>query len=112
LTGGVEPHFGKNVWDSSGQLHMWHPKQEAPATDWEKRINDLFTEGVQELDEQKRKVIYDEFQYIVSEKLPVIYTVLSAKMMAIRNRFGNIHPSNYGGLIHNIEEIYVRPEVH
>jgi peptide/nickel transport system substrate-binding protein len=28
LTGGIEPHFGKNVWHSSGQLHLWFPRQE------------------------------------------------------------------------------------
>ncbi len=107
LTGGVEPHFGKNVWTSNGQLHMWHPKQTKPATDWEKRLDEIFSSGVQELDDNKRKVLYDEFQMIVSEKLPLIYTVLSAKLAAVRNKFGNLKPSNYGGVFHNLEEIYV-----
>lgn len=107
LTGGVEPHFGKNVWGSDGQLHLWNPKQKEPATDWEKRIDELFELGVQELDENKRKEYYDEFQVIVSENLPVIYTVLSAKISAVRNKFGNLNPSNYGGSFHNIEEIYL-----
>lgn len=108
LTGGFEPHFGKNVWTSNGQLHMWNPRQEKPATDWEKRIDDLFTAGVQELNEDKRKVIYDEFQEIASDQLPVIYTVLSARLAAVRNKFGNLRPSNYGGVFHNIEEIYLK----
>ncbi|MCA9408553.1 MAG: ABC transporter substrate-binding protein [Candidatus Omnitrophica bacterium] len=108
LTGGVEPHFGKNVWTSDGQLHMWNPRQETPATPWEKRIDELFSEGVQELDEDKRKIIYDEFQMIVSRELPVIYTVLSAKLTAIRNKFGNLKPSNLGGVFHNLEEIYIK----
>ncbi len=30
LTGGIEPHFGKNVWNSKGQLHLWYPQQESP----------------------------------------------------------------------------------
>jgi len=34
LTGGIEPHFGKNVWNSKGQLHLWYPRQESPATEW------------------------------------------------------------------------------
>jgi peptide/nickel transport system substrate-binding protein len=108
LTGGVEPHFGKNVWNSAGQLHMWNPKQERPATDWEKRIDELFSLGVQELNEDKRKVIYDEYQQIVCEQLPVVYTVLSARIAAVRNKFGNLKPTNYGGVLHNIEEIYVK----
>ncbi len=110
LTGGIEPHFGKNVWASNGQLHMWYPGQEKPQTLWEKRIDEIFDAGVQELDAQKRKALYDEWQMIVSKELPVIYTVLGANMFAVRNKFGNLHPSSYGGAFHNLEEIYIRKE--
>lgn len=108
LTGGEEPHFGKNVWSSDGNLHMWYPRQEKPATDWEARIDAIFTEAVQELDPNKRKVLYDEHQRIVAEKLPMIYTVLSSRLYAVRNKFGNFNPTSYGGLFHNLEEIYIK----
>lgn len=108
LTGGIEPHFGKNVWMSSGQLHMWYPRQAVPATGWEKRIDELFILGVQELDENERKGYYDEFQRIVSEQVPLIYTVLDARLSAVRNKFGNLKPTNYGGVFHNLEEIYIK----
>ncbi|HLF18584.1 MAG TPA: ABC transporter substrate-binding protein [Candidatus Omnitrophota bacterium] len=107
LTGGTEPHFGKNVWTSDGQLHMWNPQQSGPATSWEKHIDELFNLGVQELQEDKRKKYYDEFQEIVAQELPVIYTVLSANLVAVRNKFGNLDPTNYGGAFHNLEEIYI-----
>lgn len=110
LTGGIEPHFGKNVWHSTGGLHMWFPRQEKPATEWEKQIDQIFDMAVQELDESKRKVLYDEHQMIVSKELPVIYTVLSSNLYAVRNRFGNLRPTNLGGPFHNIEEIYILPE--
>ncbi len=106
LTGGVEPHFGQNVWASSGGLHLWNPKQEKPDTAWEQRIDEIFTQGVQELVEEKRKVLYDEFQSIASDKLPVIYTVLGANMYAVRQRFGNLKPSPNGGVLHNVEDLY------
>lgn len=107
LTGGIEPHFGKNVWYSSGHLHMWYPKQEKPATPWEAEIDRLFDAGVQELDPQKRKQFYDRWQVIVTEELPLIYTVLPPSIIAVRNRFGNLKPTSYGGALHNIEELYV-----
>lgn len=110
LTGGVEPHFGKNVWESSGQLHMWYPKQEKPATKWEARIDDIFNKAVQELDRDKRKKYYDEFQVIVAENLPLIYTVLGDTIIAVRNKFGNLDPTNLGGIYHNIDELYILPE--
>jgi peptide/nickel transport system substrate-binding protein len=108
LTGGIEPHFGKNVWDSSGHLHMWYPKQDNPETDWERRIDEIFNQGVQELDENKRKQFYDRWQEIVAEKLPLIYTALPASIFAVRNKFGNLKPSSYGGAFHNLEEIYIK----
>lgn len=110
LTGGLEPHFGKNVWVSGGQLHFWNPGQQQPATAWEKRIDEIFTQGVQILDDQKRKPFYDEWQLIVSRELPLIYTVFDANLSAVRNKFENLKPSNYSGLFHNLEEIYIKPE--
>ena len=110
LTGGIEPHFGQNVWHSSGGLHLWYPLQKSPATEWERRVDEIFLEGVQELDEDKRKVLYDEFQAIVSRELPVIYTVLGAQIIAVRNKFGNLKPTNYGGAFHNMEELYIKEE--
>ncbi len=108
LTGGIEPHFGNNVWQSSGHLHMWYPKQEEPATSWEKRIDALFNKGVQELDKEKRKKLYDEWQEIVAENVPFIYTVLPSSLFAVRNKFGNLHPTSYGGAFHNLEQIFVK----
>jgi len=107
LTGGIEPHFGKNVWHSSGHLHMWYPRQKEPHTAWEAGIDEIFNKGVQELDRVKRKKLYDEWQRIVAENLPLIYTVLPARLFAIRNRFGNLYPTAFGRGFHNLEEIYV-----
>jgi peptide/nickel transport system substrate-binding protein len=107
LTGGPEPHFAKNVWYSSGQLHLWNPREEKPATPWETRIDQIFDRGVQELDQDKRKALYDEWQLIVSEQLPVIYTILPDSIYAVRNKFGNLYPTVLGGPFHNIERIYV-----
>ncbi len=108
LTGGIEPHFGINVWHSRGHLHMWYPLQKKPATSWEKRIDEIFDQAVQELDDEKRKKLYDEWQQIVSEQLPVIYTVLPASLHAVRNKFGNVYPTAYGGAFHNLEEIFIK----
>lgn len=108
LTGGIEPHFGKNVWNSKGQLHLWNLGPKNIPDKWEKEVDYLFDEGVKELDRNKRKKIYDKWQEIISEQLPVIYTVNPLVIYAVRNKFGNLKPSVYGGVLHNIEEIYVK----
>src|SRR5690606_4451456 len=45
LTGGVEPHGGRNVWHTTGELHMWNVGQESPATEWEARVDEIFELG-------------------------------------------------------------------
>lgn len=107
LTGGPEPHFGRNVWHSSGTLHMWYPRQSSPSTEWEARIDEIFDTAVRELDRYKRKELYDEWQVIAAQKQPLIYTVLSERIECIWNRFGNINPNMNTGLLHNLEYIYV-----
>lgn len=106
LTGGIEPNDGKNVWMSAGNLHQWDPYQEKPHRDWEAKIDDLFRKGAQELDEAKRKAIYAEFQKIVGEEQPMVYTVVPDAITALRNKYGNIKPCSLGGVSWNIEEIY------
>lgn len=108
LTGGVEPHNGRNVWHSSGQLHMWYPKQKEPATSWEAEIDRLFEEGATELVPEKRKKIYYRWQEIVAEELPVIYTVTPVALYAVRNKFGGIKPTALANVIPYIEEVYIK----
>ena len=107
LTGGVEPHQGTNVWMSNGHLHMWNPVQEEPATEWEKRIDELFVKGSQTVDLEKRKEYYNEFQEIVAEKLPVIYTVTPNSLYAVRDSLKNTEVTAYGGVLWNIHELYL-----
>ena len=108
LTGSTDPHFGKNVWHSTGTLHMWYPRQTKPSTPWEAQIDSLFDTGVKELDKEKRKAIYKQWQHIAAENLPLIYTVIPEQIFCIQNRFGNLNPSVGGGLLHNLEFIYVK----
>jgi peptide/nickel transport system substrate-binding protein len=108
LTGGDEPNSGRNVWHSSGGLHIWYPRQTSPSTDWEARIDEIFDLGVQEMDRTKRKELYDEWQRIAAEKQPFIYTVLAERIEGIWDKFGNLNPTPNSGLLHNLEYLYVR----
>ena len=42
-------------------------------------------------------------------KLAVI-PVLSASIFAVRNKFGNLNPTAYGGAFLNLEEIYIKKD--
>ncbi len=96
FTGGTEPHGGINLWHSSEGLHLWHPNQSEPATEWEAAIDELYINGSKELDRQKRVVFYQQAQAIVAENVPIIYTTLGERIAAVRNVFGNSTATLYG----------------
>lgn len=109
LTGSNEPHHGANVWKSDGRLHLFHvrEKNEKP-WDWERRIDDLFSRGVKELEFNKRKEIYDEFQEIVYEEMPLIYLVSPKTLVAARNNIEGIRKTKYSGIIPRIYELKIK----
>jgi peptide/nickel transport system substrate-binding protein len=113
LTGSADPHWGANVYKSSGRLHMWWPQQKSPSTDWEKRIDEIMFLGIQELDKPKRKELYRELVGIMHREQPFIYTYSPERVVAMRNKFGNIFPPPGEGqgdnlIVHNEEEIFVK----
>jgi len=107
LTGGIDPHFGKNVWVTTGHLHLWNLGSQRSVYPWEKEIDKIFEEAARNLDSKKRKKLYYKWQEIFCENQPMVFTVTSAVLYAAKNKFANLKPSVYGGLFHNIEEIYI-----
>lgn len=96
LTGSMDPYFGQNVWLSSGQMHMWNPKQKTPATDWEEKIDKLFNQAAVELDQAKRDYLYKEAFRIIGEYQPMIFIVAPQELVAVRNRVKNVFPTVWG----------------
>jgi len=62
---------------------------------WEDKIDDLFNQYEKELDPEKRKVIGFEIQKILSDEIPLIYTIVADRVYAIRDKFGNFNPTVY-----------------
>lgn len=96
FTGGPDPYSGIGLWHSSQSLHLWHPFQDEPATDWEAEIDRLYIEASRELDHAKRIQLYREAQAIAAVNAPLIFTTLSERLGAVRNVFGNTTPTLYG----------------
>jgi peptide/nickel transport system substrate-binding protein len=93
FTGGVDPHNGKNIWSSSGQSHVWWPKEPKPATPWEAEIDKIFDDAGKETDQAKRKALYDRWQQIVYEQQPLIFLVTPDSLSAVSNRLTNVRPN-------------------
>lgn len=110
LTGDNEPH-SPNIWFTDGELHMFNQRKkdlsDRQIADWEKAIEKLQIEGARELNQTKRKEIYDQFQEIVNEQLPFIYLVNPYSLYAARNKIEGIQFSALEGAFWNIEKLKI-----
>jgi peptide/nickel transport system substrate-binding protein len=104
----IFPSQGSNSWPSAGNLHMWYPNQETPATDWEARIDYLYNEGQYTINAEKAQKIWDEFQSILLEQCPMIYLMRSRGFWALNNRwdFTNVYYDNRNGA--EISFLYIK----
>ena len=104
----IFPSQGSNVWPSSGNLHVWHPMQESPATEWEARIDFLYNEGCYTNDFDAAKKLWDEYQRTLLDECPVIYLVRPHSFSALRNRwdFSNFFYDNKNGAL--TEHIFLK----
>jgi peptide/nickel transport system substrate-binding protein len=99
ITGGFDDPMngGRNVWTTSGDLHMWNPRQENASLpyDWELRINEIFSLAQRTPPYEERLRLAAEFQHIISREVPLIHTVNEAVNTAVYDRFDNFNPSVY-----------------
>lgn len=112
LTGSpLEPHGGKNVWYSNGALHMFNKRNPNDNLNdilsFEKELDNIFDEASLEIDFNKRKKLYDKYQEIIYYERPFIYLYSPLNIVAVRNRIKNLYPTSLGGVLHNINEIYI-----
>ena len=85
FTGGVEPHNGANLLLSSGNLHLWNPNQQTPATEWEAELDRQVDLGARALDPEQRRQAYWRVQEILNQQLPLIVTVHALRFTAFVN---------------------------
>ena len=112
LTGSpLEPHDGKNVWKSSGPLHIFNQRPQNykidDRFDWEKELDEIFEQGALKLTYEERKPLYDRYQTIIYNQKPIIYLYSPIRIAAIRKKFKNIFPTPLSGLVYNLDEIYI-----
>lgn len=112
LTGSpVEPHNGKNVWNSHGPLHLFNQRKSGDILNniypWEKRLDEIFEKAALKLTFNERKKYYDEYQQIIYDQAPIVYLYSPIRIYAIRRKIKNLYPSTLSGLTYNIEELYI-----
>jgi peptide/nickel transport system substrate-binding protein len=89
----TDPANSPDFWLSSGSLHFWNIGQKTPATEWEKRIDDLMGRQIRSQDEAERKRLFDEVQAVFAEHAPALYFVAPRIFAASSTRVTNVTPA-------------------
>ncbi|MFN8524016.1 MAG: ABC transporter substrate-binding protein [Chloroflexota bacterium] len=97
----LEPHWMNQVWreDAIPQLNAVGYVN--------KRVEQLFDQGVREFDREKRKQVYQEIQQIITTDAPYVFLTTDLSYVGVNNRVGGIEPTPRG-IGHNIEQWFVR----
>jgi peptide/nickel transport system substrate-binding protein len=105
-----DPANTLDFWTSSGGFHVWHMGQVKPATDWERRIDELMVKHVAAPDLAERQRLFAEVQRIFAENIPVIYVAAPRVTVALGPRVLNATPAPVRPtVLWNAEVLAVRP---
>lgn len=88
-----DPNGQMNLWLSSSENHQWNPKEAAPETPWEAKLDRLVRAQAQSMDPKKRKQYFDQVQEIVYEQAPFIYLVNKNALSAYSTSLTGMQPS-------------------
>ena len=106
FTGGGDPSGGKAIYRSDGFLHVWNPRQKSPATEWERRVDEIMDAQEVEFDPARRKALVDEMQNIFSRELPLLFLVTPMSYSGVSEKWRNVRVPPVGSVIWNIDELY------
>src|ERR1700687_2018403 len=105
----ADPNSDLNVWLSSGGMHVWHPSQKHPATDWEAEIDLLMEQQLTATNGAQRKRLYDRVQEILAERQPMIFLASPDVLVGAKTGIGNFHPAVLEPyVLWNVEQLYQR----
>lgn len=88
----LDPSGLMEFWLSSGQFHLWHPRQATPATDWEARIDALMTRQLSVTDQDARRQLVFEVQRILDRELPILVFAAPRVTIATSARLSHVRP--------------------
>jgi len=106
VNGDLDPSSQMTMWLSSGEEHIWNPKQKVAATTWEAEIDKQMRAQASATDPLKRKTAWDRVQKIAWEQEPIIYLVNKDSLVGISPNVRNAQPSAFRPQTYwNVEEL-------
>jgi peptide/nickel transport system substrate-binding protein len=94
-----DPELRRPIWQPGGALYYWHRATQpaAPGGEpnlvamqpWEREIRDIWETAGGTVSRPQRKALYDRWQTLFAQNLPVIMIAKPMAVGAIHNRYGN-----------------------
>lgn len=111
-----DPHLRKGIYQPTGNLYYWHISTKdaeskpvfAEMLPWEKELYDIFEQGAVELDQAKRKALYDRFQAIYAEEIPIIFVAKGMNLYGASNKVGNFYMNKDGLIVFTPYTVYLK----
>jgi peptide/nickel transport system substrate-binding protein len=111
-----DPHLRKGIWQPGNHLYYWHLStigadgkvNMSVLEPWEKELYDIFENGARELDQGKRKAIYDRFQEIYADQVPVIFVCKSMNLYGSNKKVGNFYQDKAGYIVYSPYSVYMK----
>lgn len=102
-----DPHARKGIYQPGTHLYYWKlstigPDDKVDMTvlePFEKELYDIFEKGMTELDQAKRKALYDRYQEIMADQTPVIFVCKGMNLYGASKKVGNFYQNKEGILI-------------
>ena len=89
----IDPAVTLDFWLSSGSFHLWNIAEKTPATEWERRIDELMLRQSASNDQTERKRLFDEVQKVFIEHEPVLYFAAPRIFVAVSSRVTSLDPA-------------------
>lgn len=111
-----DPHLRKGIYQPTGNLYYWRPSTKdaeskpvfANMYPWERELYDIFELGAAELDQAKRKALYDRFQVIYADEIPIIFIAKGMNLYGASKRLGNFYLNNEGAVVFTPYSVYFK----
>jgi peptide/nickel transport system substrate-binding protein len=89
----TDPGLNLEFWLSSGSRHVWNPRQQKPATDWERQIDQMMMKQAATFDRVERVQLAADVQRLFDSQLPAIYFGAPYVYVATSMRVLNAKPT-------------------
>ncbi len=89
----LDPANNSDLWLSSGSFHFWNPGQSAPATPWEKQIDDLMRAQSTTMDTATRVSLFADVQRVFAEHEPIVFFAAPKVTVAMSARVTGAEPA-------------------